>query len=117
MGATSVTGVSGPGTSQGSQKGSQFASLGVSRLIGPRVVLAGQVTLDGGGNATVNFPDIGGVAGDYVGFATNTNAAIANAVNVTGLTTTSITLVGTAGHVVNYMVVKVGLGIPVIQTN
>lgn len=116
MGATSVTGVSGPGTSQGTQKGSQFASLGVSRLIGPRVVLAGQGTLDVGGNLTVDFPDIGGVVADYVGFATSTGVAAA-AVNVTGLTTTSITLLGTAGNVVNYMVVKAGLGIPVIQTN
>ena len=58
MGATSVTGVSGIGTVAGSQKGSEHMSLGVEKLIGPRVVAAGHVVVgtgNGGTSATVTF--------------------------------------------------------------
>lgn len=115
MGATSVTGVSGPGSVRGKQKGSPHDSLGVSRLIGPRVVSAGSATLDGAGTVTIDFPDIGGVAGDYIAIAVS-NDPVANAVNVTALTTTSITLLGNANDPVSYAIIKVGLGVPVIQT-
>ena len=107
MGATSVTGVSGPGSVEGIQKGSERMSLGVNHLIGPRVVAAGSIALGGGGTVTVNFPTLAGVAADYVGIAIDTNATVA-AVNVTALTTSSIALKGTAAHVVNWMVVKAG---------
>jgi hypothetical protein len=52
MGATSVTGVSGVGSAAKpgrGNKGSEHMSLGVHRLIGPRVVAAGTVTLVRGG--------------------------------------------------------------------
>lgn len=105
MGATSVTGVSGAGSVQdGSKaKGSEHMSLGVSKLVGPRVYLAGQVTLASGG-ATVYYPTINDNIANYVGFSTDTTAV--NAVAVTSLTTTSITLSGTGSHVVNWLIVK-----------
>jgi len=107
MGATSVTGVSGSGSVAGRQKGSPNWSLGVEKLIGPRVVAAGQVTLDGStGLFTVDL-DLSGSASDYVAFATDTHSTVA-AVNVTSLSTTALALKGTAAHVVNWMVVKAG---------
>lgn len=108
MGATSVTGVSGPGTAAGRSKGSEHMSLGVEKLIGPRVVAAGSATLNGSGVVTVTFPELAGSASDYIGVAVSTNGTV-GAVNVTGLTTTSIALKGTASHVVNWMVIKAGL--------
>ena len=107
MGATSVTGVSGPGAVDGIQKGSEHMSLGVNKLIGPRVVAAGTATIGGGGTVTVNIPVLAGSASDYVGIAVDTNGTVA-AVNVTALTTSSIALKGTATHVVNWMIVKAG---------
>jgi len=107
MGATSVTGVSGHGSVDGIQKGSEHMSLGVEKLIGPRVVAAGSATIGGGGTVTVNFPTLGGVASDYIAIANDTNSTVA-AVNVTALTTSSLALKGTAAHVVNWMIIKAG---------
>lgn len=106
MGATSVTGVSGSGSVAGRQKGSPHWSLGVEKLIGPRVVAAGQVTLNGSGVFTVDL-DLSGSASDYVAFATDTHSTVA-AVNATSLSVTALALKGTAAHVVNWQVVKVG---------
>jgi hypothetical protein len=106
MGATSVTGVSGSGSVAGRQKGSPHWSLGVEKLIGPRVVAAGQATLNASGLFTVDL-DLSGAVTDYVGFANDTNATPAP-VSVTGLTLTTMALKGTAAHVVNWQVVKVG---------
>jgi len=54
MGATSVTGT-GPGSAFGWNKGSQEMTLGVSHLIGPHVVAAGETQL-AGGLGTVYLP-------------------------------------------------------------
>jgi hypothetical protein len=54
MGATSVTGV-GPGSADGKNKGSEHMTLGVHHLIGPHVIAAGTVELDGP-TATVYLP-------------------------------------------------------------
>lgn len=108
MGATSVTGVSGPGSAEGSQKGSERASMGVKALIGPKVVAAGSATIGGGGTVNVDFPTLTGVAADYVAFATDTHSTVA-AVNVTALTVSQLTLKGTATHIVNWMVVRKGV--------
>lgn len=107
MGATSVTGVSGAGSVEGIQRGSEHMSLGVEKLIGPRVVAGGSATLSGGGTVTVVFPVLSGVAADYIGIANDTNATV-GAVNITALTTSSIALKGTATHVVNWMIIKAG---------
>ena len=106
MGATSVSGVSGVGPVDGIQKGSEHMSLGVNKLVGPRVAAAGTVALNGSGVATVNFPAVGDDVSQFIGMAVDTNGTI-GAVNVTALTTTSIALKGTASHTVNWMVVKV----------
>jgi hypothetical protein len=108
MGATSVTGVSGAGAVDGLSKGSEHQSLGVGKLIGPRVVAAGSATVGGGGTVNVDFPTLPGLAAQYVVLATDTNATVA-AVNVTAFTTSQLTLKGTATHVINWMIVKVGL--------
>lgn len=110
MGATSVTGVSGDnkgmGSSEGQGKGTERMSLGVKKLIGPHVVLAGSVALVGGA-ASIEFATLPGVAGDYVGFAmSRTSGGVAN---VTALTTSVMTLAGTGTQTVNYMIVKVGV--------
>lgn len=60
MGATSVTGVSGAGSVAGFSKGSGNQSLGVEKLVGPRVVAAGQATVGAGSGATVTFTVTGG---------------------------------------------------------
>jgi hypothetical protein len=73
MGATSVTGVSGAGSVAGKSKGSEHMSLSVSKLIGPKVAAAGQVTLSGT-NAYVRFPALAGSVGDYVVILTNNSA-------------------------------------------
>lgn len=107
MGATSVTGVSGAGSVDGLQRGSEHMSLGVEKLIGPRVVAAGTATLDSSGDVTVDFPVLSGIAADYIAIANDTNSTVA-AVNVTALTSSSIVLKGTLGHVVNWMIIKAG---------
>jgi hypothetical protein len=108
MGATSVTGVSGPGAVDGLNKGSEHMSLGVNKLIGPRVVAAGTATIGGGGTVAVAIPELTGSTSDYIVMATDTNSTVA-AVNVTAFALTGFTLKGTAAHVVNWAVVKVGI--------
>lgn len=70
MGATSVTGVgTGAADNYGAgNKGSERMSLGVHRLIGPRVVDCGDVTLDASGHATVYYPSLPGGATLYCAF-------------------------------------------------
>ena len=57
MAATSVTGLhkDGAGSAEPHNKGSERMTLGVDHLIGPRVVMAGEVALVAGA-ATVTFP-------------------------------------------------------------
>lgn len=107
MGATSATGVSGVGSVLGNQKGSEHMSLGVEKLIGPRVVAAGSATIGGGGTVVVDFPELAGSASDYIVTASDTHSTVA-AVNVTAFDLDSLTLKGTAAHVINWMIVKVG---------
>ena len=112
MGATSVTGVSGAGSVAGIQKGSEHMSLGVSKLIGPKVVMAGSVTLSGT-TGTVQFPAPVGAVGDYIVMLTPTSSTLAYV--STGLATVastsdwSFTVTGGSGAVVNWTVVKTGL--------
>lgn len=111
MGATSVTGVSGPGTVAGSQKGSEHMSLGVAKLIGPKVCAAGKVTLSGT-TGVVQFPALVGVVGDYVVMLTansNTLAYVSTAMAAVSDTDQwGFTVTGGNGAVVNWTVVKTG---------
>lgn len=113
MGATSVTGV-GLGSADKKQKGSEHMRLGAEKIIGPRIVYAKIVTLDGSGDLVVRLPALPGVAGDYVVMACDGNAAAAAAVAASLAITsgnTVITLKGPASSAVNVMVVKAGLAV------
>lgn len=113
MGASSVTG-KGLGSAVGKNKGSEHMTLGVSKLIGPRVVVADSATLDGSGDKVVKFPNLGGVVGDYIITVTDANATAAAAVAGTlamDATSTTITLKGPAAGLVHYSIIKKGLAI------
>lgn len=112
MGATSVTGVSGPGSVAGNQKGSEHMSLGVNKLIGPKVVACGLETLVGT-TAVIEVPAPTGVVGDY-GVFLQTDSATAAYVSiamaaVTGSDAWGFTVTAASNAVVNWMLVKTGL--------
>ena len=102
MGATSVTGT-GHGSADGMNKGSEHMTLGVSHLIGTRVVRAGRLTL-AGGTGTVEFPPLPGVATDYIPIAMSLSGA--NPVGKTGFDVNYLTVVGTGTDSVAFIIVK-----------
>ncbi len=110
MGATSVTGV-GIGGVSGNQKGSEHMSLGVSKLIGPKVSAAGKITLTGT-TGTVEIPALVGAVGDYVVMLsanTSTHVYVSTALAaVSNSDSWSFIATGGSGAVVNWAVVKVG---------
>lgn len=110
MGASSVTGV-GPGSVEGHNMGSKHYTVGVGRLIGPRVMVANKVTLDGSGDATVILPLLSGVVGNYIVLATTSNATAyaVSAVLTFDTNDSKIVFKGQASTVVQYAVIKVGL--------
>jgi hypothetical protein len=114
MAATSVTGV-GPGSADKQQKGSEHLRVGVEKLIGPKAIAVGQVTLSGG-TATLDLPVLPGVAGNYVVLANDTTAAAAVktvlAITATG---TTVTFTGTGSDVISYGVFHVGMAISMDQ--
>jgi len=112
MGCTSVTG-KGLGSAVGQQKGWKDLTIGAEKILGPRVVVAERVTLDGGGAATVDLPLLDGVATDYIVTANDTNTSSAAAVGVSiALTTiTQLTFKGTAAHTVMYTIIHKGIAI------
>ena len=76
MAASSVTGLfnNGAGAVDGSNKGSERMTLGVTHLIGPRVVMAGEIALVGGA-ATVTFPQhLDESESEYIVVLTNNGA-------------------------------------------
>lgn len=112
MGATSVTGVSGPGSVAGLQKGSEHMSLGVHKLIGPRVSAAGTETLSGT-TGVVEFPALTGSPSDYIVILTSngaTAAYVSTALDdVADTDTWNFTITAGSGAVVSWAVVKIGL--------
>lgn len=109
MGATSVTGV-GHGSAELNSRGpKERGFVGAEKVLGPRVMSAGTVTLSGGAG-TVVLPVLDGVAADYVVMvqdATAANAASASlAINAND---TTLTFAGTASDVLHYSILKVGL--------
>lgn len=110
MGASSVTGV-GLGSVEGSNKGSKHWSVGVERLIGPRPMAVGSVTLDGSGDAEVVLPKLAGVTADYVVIATAAGAAAVGASLAVNANDTTLTFDGANNGVVAYAVLKKGLAI------
>lgn len=113
MGATSVTGV-GHGSAEGANKGNDHTSMGVSKLIGPRCVAVGSVTLSSN-VASIQLPVPSITAADYVVVATAVNATTANAVVVTAFSVdangdATLALKGAgASDVVNYAILKTGI--------
>lgn len=111
MGATSVTGVSGPGSVAGKQKGSEHMSLGVAKLIGPKVSAAGKITLTGT-TGVVEFPALVGSVNDYVVILsanTITHVFVSTAMAaVSGTDMWGFTITGGSAAVVNWTVIKVG---------
>lgn len=112
MGATSVTGVSGAGSVGGNQKGSEHMSLGVARLVGPKITAAGAVTLTGT-TGTVTIPALTGATTDYVVMLT-ANGSTAPYIS-TALATVansgdwSFGITAGSGAKVNWALVKTGL--------
>ncbi len=111
MGASSVTGVSGAGSVAGNQKGSEHMSLGVSKLIGPKVAAAGRVTLSGT-TGVVQFPALVGAVTDYVVMVSANSSTLAYVSSalaaVSGVDQWTFTATGGSGAVVNWTVVKIG---------
>jgi hypothetical protein len=121
MGATSVTGVSGSGSVQDLKypggfpqgKGSEHMTLGVTHLVGPRVVSAGLATL-AAGTATVQLPDLlyfdSNVS--YLAVATDTTGnhsvqAVLTFPSASGVEPAPyLTLTGTGTDVIAWTVVK-----------
>ncbi len=112
MGVTSVTGVSGNGSVAGSQKGPDTMSIGVNKLIGPKVVACGKETLSGT-TAVIEFPAPTGVVGDYAVMLTNnssTHAYISTALAAIASTDNwGFTVTAGSGDIVNWTLVKTGL--------
>jgi hypothetical protein len=108
MGATSATGV-GQGSVEGKDHGRKEYTVAANRLIGPRVVAAGTVTL-ATGSATVILPLLPGVVGDYIVLATDyTNANAVKAVLTFESVDSKITFTGNSTDVIQYAVVKKGV--------
>ncbi len=112
MGATSVTGVSGPGSVAGNQKGSEHQSLGVNKLIGPKIVAAGVETLSGT-TGVIEVPAPTGAVSDYMVFL-QTNSATAGYVStalaaVANTDAWSFTVTAANNAVVNWCLVKKGV--------
>lgn len=83
MGATSVTG-KGFGSAESANKGAQGRqTLGVGHLIGPHVVNAGRVSLNGSGVATLEIPPLSGSGSDYAIIATQLDSVSPSACGVT----------------------------------
>jgi hypothetical protein len=113
MAATSTTGV-GPGSADGLNKGSEHMTLGSEKLIGPRVVIASDGTLDGSGDLVTVYPVLSGAVTDYIAMAVDADTTAAAAVAISmamDTTSTTLTLKGPASGVVNYSVIKKGLAV------
>jgi len=119
MAASSVTGV-GQGSADGRNKGSDHMSLGVSKLIGPRVVAAGVVSLvDASSKSEVTVTleaALSGADTDYIVVATiapvtPTAAIAAGGVSVSAFDASAGTFVLTSAdtftHPINWTVIKV----------
>jgi hypothetical protein len=113
MTATTVTG-RGLGSADKKGKGDEHLRVGAEKLIGPRAVAIGKFTLDGSGDGTVKLPVLTGTAANYLVLANDTNTSAAAAVGASlaiGSGVTTLTLKGTAAHVISYGVFKLGLAI------
>jgi len=109
MAATSVTGV-GNGSAELTSRGpKERAFVGAEKILGPRIMAAGTVTLSGGAG-TVVLPVMTGVTADYVVMCQDASGAAACSASLAITSTaTTLTFAGTGTHVLHYSVVKVGI--------
>jgi len=111
MGASSVTGVSGPGAA--ANKGPHNNRDTYVPLAGPRVIMAGSATLDGGGGFTLEFPTpLPGGLYSYSYAITplgidRFSISVGGAENADG-ELVQITIIGMSGKTISYMVVSNG---------
>ena len=111
MGATSVTGV-GHGSADLTSRGpKERGFVGAEKVLGPRVMASGVVTLDSGAFVLV-LPVMPGASADYVVMCQDATAANAcSAALVISTNDTTVTFAGTTTDVLHYSIVKVGLSI------
>jgi hypothetical protein len=114
MGASSVTGISGPGSSEGGFRGPGNGRNEYVSLISPHVITAGVVTLSGG-VATVSFPaSLSSGNANYVVILTDATAlhpaSVGTTTNDSNGNFASFVVNGTGSDVINYIVVSVGHG-------
>lgn len=108
MGATSVTGV-GTGSAQeygAGNKGSEHMSLGVHRLIGPRVTGAGEIVLNASGFGSVYYPTLPGGIDLYSVFLSSNSATFPY---WGAFSSTSFNVTGGDGATVCWTIIKNGL--------
>lgn len=109
MGASSVTGV-GLGQAR-NQKGSEHVSVGVNKLVGPRVMAAGSQVFSGT-TTVVEFPALSGEITDYVVMLTGNHATIpyiSTALDDTTDGAWHFTATGANTSTLNWAVIKKGL--------
>ena len=111
MGATTTQGT-GPGSVSKMVKGNGHMNLEVSRLVGPKIVAAGRIALDGD-KGYVYIPAPIGTVHDYVVILTNNGPERAYVSNPLAMVATSnqwaFQVAAGSNDTVNYMVVKIGL--------
>jgi hypothetical protein len=117
MGATSITGVSGPGAAYSGIKGPGNNRNFYVPQISPHVVAAGEATLSGAGAATVTFPSaLESGEENYVVILTPQAATVAyvnaKTEDADGYFA-SFDVVGAAADTVGWIVVKAGWGLDV----
>lgn len=113
MAATSVTG-KGLGSADKKQKGSEHLRIGAEKILGPRVVYANKVTLDGSGNKTIVLPKLSGVVGDYIVIASHADTTAPAAVAASlafNANDTTVTVKGAASDDVFVAIMKKGLAV------
>lgn len=104
----------GLGSATKRQKGAEHVRIGAEKIIGPRIVYADTVTLDGSGDKTLKLPPVTGVTADYSVLVTDgqATAAAATAATLTvAAAATTIVLKGPASSEVHVLLVKNGLAV------
>lgn len=111
MGATSVTGV-GHGSADLTSRGpKERGFVGAEKVLGPRVMASGSVTLATGAYTLV-LPVMAGVSADYVVMCQEvTGTNVCGASLVISADDTSVTFAGTGSDVLHYSIIRVGLSI------
>ena len=103
MGASSVTGV-GVGYAD-NQKGAKNMSIGVERLVGPHIVVAGTAVA----GTTLVLPLLKNAVGNYIVLCQDTTANHSvSAVLAFTANSTTVAFTGTGSDVIHYAIVRTG---------